>query len=270
MKKFLTLGLLLSSLVFVGCKNVLNTWDMSKMLELAHNSGNGFTVCTGEYCRKKGIDLKRFSIVHEEADGDGHVVIKYYSEGYYGIGAGWKYVGVSLEGFSYGDWKNQDLGDKLDDLVEIIEDGIYNYGYLVFEPEDDDFFYKNRKTGAYELFSETSQAGKDLELMGARVEESNANQLGERLAAQYGLSEERGQEVAKTMAVYNKLITKRALTASEKNQFSNSLLGVDYNAAERAVMSGDADDFDALMERAAEVNGTSPEAMTAIIKDMVL
>ena len=64
--------------------------------------------------------------------------------------------------------------------------------------------------------------------------------------------------------------TKRALTGFEKNQFSNSLLGVDYKTAEKGLKSGDADEFDALMEKAAEANGTSPEAVSSIIKDMIL
>jgi len=120
------------------------------------------------------------------------------------------------------------------------------------------------------MFSENFSAPKDLELMGSRVEDSNANQLGEKLSADYGLSEERGQEIAKTISAYNKLVSKRALTLSEKNQFSNSLLGVDYQAAESGVRSGDTEEFDALMERAAETNGTTPEQVSAIIKDMVL
>jgi len=35
-------------------------------------------------------------------------------------------------------------------------------------------------------------------------------------------------------------------------------------------MSGDVEEFDALMDKAAEVNGTTPEQVSAIIKDMIL
>ncbi len=152
----------------------------------------------------------------------------------------------------------------------LITDNTSEFGVLKADLMDGEFYTFDPDTGTYELFSETSESSKDLELMGAKVEENKAEELGEKFAAEYGLSEERGQKVAKTMAVYNKLITKRALTPSEKDQFSNILLGVNYKAAEKGLKSGDADDFDALMEKAAETNGSTPEQMSAIIKDMVL
>ncbi|MFI5390277.1 MAG: hypothetical protein ACHQYQ_02865, partial [Bacteriovoracales bacterium] len=86
----------------------------------------------------------------------------------------------------------------------------------------------------------------------------------------YGLSNERGQVIAKTLAAYNTLTSKRSLTPAEKDQFSNSLMGVDYKTALKGVQSGDAKAFEDLMNQAAKTNETTPEAVSAIVRDMVL
>jgi len=250
----------------------------------------------GKKCRGTRVELKKFTVVDESSEEDhDRVVLKFWGETKreiktrhrcrvsvdtadsdycyktsYEIVKEWKYVGIKLD------------GDRVDELelkegkhlgyafINLIEHGFNKFTFLRYEPAADEFTFFNHNTLRSEIFSENITALKDLELMGARVEDHNANLLGEKLAAEYGLSEERGQVVAKTVSAYNKLITKRALTPSEQDQFSNTLLGVDYKTAKRGVMSGDADEFDSLMERAAETNGTSPEAMTAIIKDMIL
>jgi len=72
------------------------------------------------------------------------------------------------------------------------------------------------------------------------------------------------------MASYNKIISKRALTHSEKDQFTHLLLGVDYKTVERGNTTGNTDDLNYLMKNAAETNGITPEQIKAIIKDMVL
>jgi hypothetical protein len=179
----------------------------------------------------------------------------------------WEYWGVEFpEEFDFD--KLKESGDLEEEVYITFGYGFHHFGQLKYEPADNEFFY--HENGRHVLFSENIGSLKDLELMGSRVEENNAIDLGEKLAAQYGLSEERGLEVAKTVSVYNKLTSKRALTPREMDQFTNKLLGVNYKDAERGIKSGDQDEFNALMEKAADVNGTSPEAVSAIIKDMVL
>ena len=181
----------------------------------------------------------------------------------------WEYWGVEFPE----DFDLDKLGQagELGDFVQYVFGWSFNhFGELKYEPADNEFFYHDYRNGGHVLFSETVGSLKDLELMGSRVEENNALDLGEKLSAQYGLSEERGLEVAKTVSIYNKLTSKRALTPREMDKFTNKLLGVNYKDAEKGIKSGDQDEFNALMEKAADVNGTSPEAMTEIIKDMVL
>ena len=179
----------------------------------------------------------------------------------------WEYRGIEFpEDFDFEKWKLNGANPGV--FAEILGYGFHHFGILQYEPGDDEYFYNYE--GKHVLFSENVASLKDLELMGARVEDSNALNLGEKLAAQYGLSEERGQEVAKTVSVYNKLVSKRALTPFEQDSFTNKLLGVNYKEAVQGINSGDSDEFNALMEKAAETNGTSPEAVSAIIKDMIL
>jgi hypothetical protein len=276
MKKLVTFCVLASSLALVGCNNFFDKWGASDALNFAKNFDSGFDVCldhqaagllkiTTDYCRKKA-DIGEFSIVYEEADHSNRVVLKRGFE-IAGI-VKWQYFGIDFSEEDHETWEKLNDYEKVCFIIEKIEDGFQKYGYLGYEPADNDFFWDDY--GTERLFSEAVASIKDVELMGTKVEDQNAISLGEKLAAQYGLSNDRGQVVAKTIAAYNKLASKRSLTPVEKDQFSNNLLGVDYKTAEKGFKGGDAKEFETLMERAAKTNGTTPEAVSAIVKDMVL
>ena len=287
MRKFIAISTIGLSLALVGCTD--HDKDTNTLLKFANEVGLESDMCNGgylvpnydeeslsaidksyNYCKE--TDLSKFTLVEESAEGDHRVVIKtmgYRCILHYCTETGWEYYGLDYSAVDFTtafEGLNED--GKADWARDFLTDNMEDFGQLKYEPAGDEFYFHGED--GYELFSEQTASLKDLELMGSKVEDTNMTQLGEKLAAEYGLSEVRGQEVAKTIAAYNKLSTKRALTASEKNQFSNSLLGVDYNAAERGIRSGDSNEFDTLMNRAAEANGTSPEAMSAIIRDMVL
>jgi len=127
-----------------------------------------------------------------------------------------------------------------------------------------------KSTLEWELFSEKNTTLKDLELMGAQSELAKVSELSDKLVADYGLSSERADEVSKSISSYNKLTSKRSLTSEEKNKFSKTLLGVNYNMAFDAIRSGDKEEFDSLLDKAAEQNGTSPEQVSAIINELFL
>jgi guanylate kinase len=59
------------------------------------------------------------------------------------------------------------------------------------------------------------------------------------------------------------------LTTREQNFYTRELLGVDYNNVVHAMMKTQ-DERNELMEKAAEVNGTSSEQISAIINEMFL
>jgi hypothetical protein len=115
------------------------------------------------------------------------------------------------------------------------------------------------------LFSEIAAAKKDLEAMGASIEESNTQTLAEIYSANFGLSEVRAFEVAKLSKTYAKI--KRSLTATEKDVFSNKLLGMGYKEVNHALLNGSG--YDELLDRAADLNGISPEAVNVILKEML-
>jgi hypothetical protein len=269
MKKVLSFCLLASTLVFVGCNEVTNSIARTHLQEIL---GGLPDLCESLVINKTNTidrcDLGKWLVVEETAEGADRVVLKKWKP-LIGSTGFWEYIGVD---FSAQDWDQYitltNEGDKLAFVWGLLTDGYQKYGYLHYEPADDRFFFV--QDGNLELFSENVASVKDLELMGSKVEDQNAVTLGEKLSAQYGLSNERGQVVAKTLAAYNKLASKRSLTSEEKNQFSTNLLGVDYKTAERGIKSGDANEFQVLMDQAARTNGTTPEAVSAIIKDMVL
>jgi hypothetical protein len=275
MKKLVTFFVLASSLALVGCNNFFDKWGASDALEFAKKDYSHWDVCLEYYsvellksvenCRKR-VDIGEFSIVYEEADHSNRVVLKRGVE-LFGL-VTWQYFGIDFSEEDHDTWEKLDEYGKVHFIIEKIEYGFQKYGYLGYEPADHDFFWDDY--GTERLFSEAVASIKDVELMGTKVEDQNAITLGEKLAAQYGLSNDRGQVVAKTIAAYNKLASKRSLTPVEKDQFSTSLLGVDYKTAEKGFRGGDAKEFEALMERAAKTNGTTPEAVSAIVKDMVL
>ena len=131
-----------------------------------------------------------------------------------------------------------------------------------------DHYYHQIPNGNWELYAESSQSIKDLEALGANLENETTETLGEKLVTKYGLSTDRADAVAKNIYAYNRLTSKRSLTDREKNFFSNELLGADYDLVVDSFSSGEG--VDELLEQAADVNGTSPEQVGAIINELFL
>jgi hypothetical protein len=89
-----------------------------------------------------------------------------------------------------------------------------------------------------------------------------------KLASEFGLSDDRSIKVAKLAASWNKLSQTRALTNADADAFSQELSGVsiaDMENAEKAMIGGSMSEMNAVLSRAAEVNGTSSENMNAIM-----
>lgn len=131
---------------------------------------------------------------------------------------------------------------------------------------------RNIYVGGGYIFQQGGTFMKDLELLGALVEKQEVNALGEALAADYGLSESRGIEVARVLKDMNELQTKRSLTNTDKSAFSNEILGVDFPALEKAIKDkneGKTEPLDALLQKAADTNETSPENMRSIFNKLL-
>jgi hypothetical protein len=123
------------------------------------------------------------------------------------------------------------------------------------------------------VFEEGNSDKKDLEKIAAEMEGAEVSEVAENLVAKFGLSEERAGEVAKLQNAYSKISSKRSLTKKDQDTLTKELLGTDFASAQNALeghLSGDSDKMDELLDKAAEINGTTPEHMTEILGDVLL
>ena len=122
------------------------------------------------------------------------------------------------------------------------------------------------------LYEKTSASTKDLEKVAAFAEASAIAKTSEKLASQFGLSDERSLQVAKLVNNFSKISKNRAVTAADADSFSKELLGTDYAAfvnALNASQEGNSSMLNNLMEKAAQTNGVSPEHMEQIVSEMI-
>ena len=89
----------------------------------------------------------------------------------------------------------------------------------------------------------------------------------------YGLSEKRSESVAKLVVNWKKVSNNRAMTSADADAFTEKLIGVNINEATKAYKSsleGDETSLTSLIEKAADVNETSPENMKELFNNLVL
>lgn len=174
------------------------------------------------------------------------------------------YIAVDIRGFK--------LGMNIFDFSPSLAGGIHIPGiFLPLTKNGDDYDYSSG--GVQMHFSEDVEGGKDLEGVGALMERESVASLSEKLVANYGLSTERAEKVAKLSSSYAKLATKRSLTDSEMNYYTQELMGMNYNEAQSAVegtMQGDNTAYNRLIEKAAAKNGLSPEQVQSVMGDLLL
>ena len=123
------------------------------------------------------------------------------------------------------------------------------------------------------VFEEGNSDKKDLEKIAAEMEGAEVSEISEKLVAKFGLSEERATEVAKIQNAYDKISSKRSLTKRDQDTLTKELVGTDYASAQAALenhLNGDSDKMEELLDKAAEINGTTPEHMTEILGDVLL
>ena len=122
------------------------------------------------------------------------------------------------------------------------------------------------------IYEENTMVQKDLELVEAIVEQSNVIRMGEKLAADYGLSEDAGLKIARVSQEWEKLSESRAMTDADVDALTGDLFGIslrDIRDAEKAFAEGDAIEANRLMDAAAENIGTSPENFRRIVFEFV-
>ncbi len=122
-------------------------------------------------------------------------------------------------------------------------------------------------------FSEVQGTSKDLEKVAAFKETYQMKKMQDLLTYDFGLSEKRSENVAKLVLNWKRISKNRAMSNADADAFSKSLIGVNINEATQAFkksLEGDKASFDGLIEKAAEVNGTSPENMKSLLNGLLL
>ena len=114
------------------------------------------------------------------------------------------------------------------------------------------------------VLEETQSNSKDLEKLGANIEAVEVESIKDKLLS-YGLSNDRTEKVARLANSYKKILNKRGLNSREKNMFTKELLGLSFDEAAAEMV----EDYEGLIERAADRNETSPEAIKELINTMM-
>ena len=133
---------------------------------------------------------------------------------------------------------------------------IYGYEpYQIYIPTR----YRDRATGI--TFEKVTASAKDLAKMVAIKEAAEIQKSAEFLSSEFGLSLNRGKELAGLKAHWKKA-SKKGMTTSEVDSFSTELLGFSLTSgieAYNASVDGDESQVETLVNQAAEVNGITPE-----------
>ena len=171
--------------------------------------------------------------------------------------------GESYDNFSFGGGLGKlPYSIKGRPVTLVTDSSLQNYpGELLFKDSDGT------------LYETRNSSRKDLEAIGADIEAIENNDLAMDLSNKYGLSDDRATKVAKIANSFSKLSKKRTLTERDYNILTKGIIGVDYKNAKNALekhYQGDSVDYENLLDDAADMNGTSPEAVQEILADYLL
>ena len=126
-------------------------------------------------------------------------------------------------------------------------------------------------TSSTMVFEKTTTSSKDLDKAAAIVEAYQVEKMASGIASEFGLSDDRSIQVAKLAASWSKVSKTRALTNADADAFAQQLAGVNFaqiNSADQAMMNGSMNEMNAIITKAAEVNGTTSENMSAIMSKL--
>ncbi len=120
-------------------------------------------------------------------------------------------------------------------------------------------------------FEETVSTIKDIEKATAAREAKKLSRLTDLLEMEYGFSEKRAVEVTSVISNWKKLSKTREMTSAEANTFAAEVTGANFSQFEEAYLNSEIGNdslMEELIESAAELNGTSPEAISALLETL--
>lgn len=119
--------------------------------------------------------------------------------------------------------------------------------------------YRDRNSNMY--FEKVAASSKDLVKMAAIKEAAKISKSAQFLSSKFGLSINRGQEIARLTSHWKKA-SKKAMTTAEVDSFSTELLGFSLSSgvsAYKSSMEGDSSSLSDLIKKSAAANGITPE-----------
>lgn len=149
------------------------------------------------------------------------------------------------------------------------------YHGLRVDPFSDNYYFDTYDEWGYPVyytFEESETSSKDLEKIGAIAEEMRVAQSTELLSSEFGLSEDRAFKVAKLANNWNKVAKKRSMTPADANLFAKEVIGSDLAEVKEAMTEaaeGNEAGLSLLLEKAADLNGVSPEDMSEIMGEFM-
>jgi len=197
----------------------------------------------------------KYFAIPRASEQDGHEIIKLYEDReltFYAVNM----AQIKQDGLSY-----VEAAEVFDSYVTELLDREKQH-WVSFFTSANGYKYFGRETGLE--YSMENSSIKDLEKMGALIDRNNNQNLADLLASEFGLSEVRAVKVARLSSHWSQLSKSRSMTEADADAFSEELLGVNINEVKEAYklsIEGDSAFLDGLFEQAADLNGTSPEAM---------
>jgi len=172
-----------------------------------------------------------------------------------------KYYLVDTSSFNVNDASWNGMGSYVNNnQTEIFLVGNMNGGYLGLS-----YPYYKSADGLTVYYEDNTETPKDLESISAQAEATEVEAVKENLV-NYGLSVERSEELSSLLNSYRKIKNKRGLNESEKDFFTEEVLGLNFkNATETLAEEG----LDSLVDQAADFNQADPEAVRELINEMM-
>ncbi|TDJ07998.1 MAG: hypothetical protein E2O68_02790 [Deltaproteobacteria bacterium] len=145
-------------------------------------------------------------------------------------------------------------------LVDHIGNNMFDSGPMAYWSETEGNWIEKRW-----IFENDETSGKDLEKLGSKVQDIKTQELKDSLIA-YGMSEDKVAKIAKLSTAYKSIKNKRALTAKEKDVFTKELTGLSFDKASSVLVD---EGYEALVEKASEVNSMDPEAIKELLNNLM-
>lgn len=259
---------------YFASADYLKGFSDGKAVGIQEGYGQGYTVGKNDGV-KHGYSTG-YNAGYNDGEGDG------YERGYYDGYDDGVYDGYDL-GYDDGFYDGYDIGydDGFSDgygLSVAKTKRLQGYANLLSMVHNDLFDYKKIKApketkrglvaNGRLILSETSLTNKDTLKRAAAVEQYVVIEMAKQVKGKFGLSSERSLKVAKAANHFRKFSTKRALTAEDTNAYATEIIGSNFTQITKAYetgMKGDLGAFNAVIEKAAEKNETSPEKMALIV-----